>query len=243
MTVKRGLKDIVKHNKERDEARAAAQARREEGNRPSRRWFKILDGQSVNVVFLQELDEDSPNFSEKNGLGVLAIEHNNPAPGMWMKKALCTIDEGACWACEQHKADFTAGWKQKEKFYINVLVTDGVDKAGQAEDPYVAVLSQGNSGRSITPTLLDYAVDDGTITDKAYVIKRVGSELSDTSYSIRQKKEHGLNVEDYDLYDLDEVLRKVPYEQQEAFYLDGQSAEKKEPSEVPKTAAEVDLDW
>lgn len=187
----------------------AVEARREKSDQPKATWFKIADKQSVKVAFLQELDENSAGYSEKNDLGVLAIEH--VAPHDWSIKALCTIGDDECYGCEQHKADYTAGWKQKRKLYINVLVDNGKD------EPYVAILSQGYSGKSITPTLLEYATDNGTITDVWFKIKRQG-EKTDTSYTILPTKEESPNVEDYEVFDLSNAFRDIPYAEQEAFY-------------------------
>jgi hypothetical protein len=237
----RGLKSINKHNEDIEKQKEARKQRAEGGNQDKVRWFKLADGQSAKVVFLQELDEDSPNYSKKNDLGVIAVEHSNPDRALWMRKALCTIGEGACWACEQHQKDFKAKWGQKNKLYINVLVDDG------KEEPYVAVLSQGIGGRTITPTLLDEANDEGTITNRWYTIKRNGGGLDDTSYTLRaDKKEHDLNVEDYDVFNLqDRVLFKVEYDKQEAHYFDGGSAPAAAPEaqKAPVSATSVDSEW
>jgi hypothetical protein len=207
MGIKRGLKAIQQHI-DAEEAKFAG------NDGPKTQWFKLADKQSVKVVFLQELDPDSPHFSQKNDLGFLAVEHVNP--DNYRRKAVCTIDdEGVCWACEQHKKDWKAGWKQKTRLYINVLVDDGQN------EPYVAVLSQGNGPKSITPTLIEYAGDDGSISDKYFTIKRTGAGATDTSYTLRAGKEHGLDVESYELFDLEKALRQVPYAEQEAHYLDG----------------------
>lgn len=207
MGIKRGLKAINKYIEDED-ARFAG------NDGPKTKWFKISDKQAVKVVFLQELDPDSPNFSQKNDLGFLAVEHSNPKN--FHRKALCSFDdEGVCWACEQHRKDFKAKWGQKSRLYVNVLVDDG------SNEPYVAVLSQGNGPKSVTPTLIEYAGDDGTISDKYFTIKRTGSGQTDTSYTLRAGKEHGLDVESYELFDLDKVVRHVPYAEQEAHYLSG----------------------
>jgi hypothetical protein len=229
MGVVRGLKNIVGHNE-------AEEARFQSSQGPKTVWFKIADKQTVKVAFLQELDEDSPNFSSKNDLGILAVEHSNP--DFYQRKALCTADEGGCWACEQHRKDYKAGWKGRSRLYINVLVDNGTDA------PFVAVLSQGTSGKSITPTLIEYATDDGTITDKWFSIKRLGTG-TDTSYSIRGLKEHGLNVEDYDVFDLSNVVRNIPYAEQEAHYLQGVETSVSEPeaAKVPVSAGAVDAEW
>lgn len=209
MGLVKGLKAINAYNDE-------VEAKRKERDRPKTQWFKIDDKESVNVLFLQELDPDSPNYSEKNGLGFLAVEHVNPEN--WLRKAVCTMDdEGACYGCEKHREDWKAGWKQKTRLYINVLVDDGKN------EPYVAVMSQSTSGQSITPTLIEYAGDDETITDKWFSVKRNG-EKTETSYTLRARKPHELNVEEYELFDLDNVVRQVPYAMQEAHYMDGVAA-------------------
>lgn len=188
------------------------------------KWFKLADKQKVKVVFLQELDPDSENYSQKNDLGFLAVEHVNPKN--WRQKAVCTIDdEGQCYGCEQHRLDWKAGWKQKTRLYINVLVDDGTN------DPFVAVLSQGNGPKSITPVLIEYATDDGSITDKYFNVSRTGAGATDTSYTLRGGAAHKLNVEDFELFDLEKAVRQVPYDQQRAHYLNGQE------EEVPEAAA------
>ena len=231
MGIVRGLNAINKHV-EAEEAKFSGS-----GDSNPTKWFKLNDKQSVKVVFLQELDPDSENFSQKNDLGFLAVEHVNPKN--WRRKAVCSMDdEGACYGCEQHRKDWKAGWKPKTRLYINVLVDDGTN------EPYVAVLSQGNGPKSITPTLIEYAGDDGTITDKQFTIKRSGM-LTDTSYTLRAGKEHGLNVEDYELFDLERVLRQIPYDQQAAHYHDGEEevAEAPAASAPPVSAASASAEW
>lgn len=190
------------------------------------KWFKLGDKQKVKVIFLQELDPDSENYSAKNDLGFLAVEHVNPKN--WRQKAVCSIDdEGACYGCEQHRKDWKAGWKQKTRLYINVLVDDGQN------EPYVALLSQGNGPKSITPVLIEYATDDGTITDKWFNITRTGAGATDTSYTLRGGSKHDKNVEEFELFDLEKALRQIPYEQQEAHYLSGQEPEENSAEAAP----------
>lgn len=209
MGIVRGLKNINRHV----DAEEAKYANRGEDG-PKTKWFKLADKQSVKVVFLQELDEESERYSEKNDLGFLAVEHKNPKN--FMRKALCSLDdEGACFGCEKHDENWKAGWKQKTQLYINVLVDDG-------DEPYVAVLSQGNGPKSITPTLLEYAGDDGAITDRWFTIKRTGSGQTDTSYTLRAGKEHDVDVESFELFDLTKVVREIPYAEQEAHYFGGE---------------------
>jgi hypothetical protein len=213
MGLKKGLDSIKKHI-DAEEAKFSGS-----GDRPKTKWF---------VLFLQELDVDATNYSQKNGIGFIAVEHSNPKD--FKRKAVCTADdEGVCWACEQHDKDWKAGWKQKNRLYINVLVDDG------SNEPYVAVLSQGTSDSQITPALIEYATDTETITDKWYKIKRNGIGFNDTSYLLMPGAVSKENVEDYELFDLDKVVYNVPYEKQEAHYLDGQAVD--EPAEEEKVLA------
>jgi hypothetical protein len=181
----------------------------EEG--PRAKWFKLTDGQSKKVVFLQEFDENSPNYSAKNGSVTVAVEHS--APKDYRRKALCTADEGACFACEMNRAHPKTGWNQKTRLYANVLVFEG-------DDTEVQVLSQGLGGKSITPTLLEMSNEYGSITKTAFKIKRTGSQLSNTSYAlIPSMGDHGLDLESYELYDLTKVAtRHVEYADQAQFY-------------------------
>lgn len=195
-------------------------------------WVKIEDGESIKVRFLQELDPDSPTYNEKNGLGFIAIEHTNPAD--YRRKALCSMDDqGKCYGCEQHRKDYKAGWKGKPRLYINVLVDNGKD------DPFVAVLSQGISGKTITPTLNEYAKEMGSITNLMWRIKRTGLK-TDTSYTIipLQKDDSEFDSSSLELYDLmTTAVRDLPYVEQEAFFA----------GEVKKSdsssATDSTLDW
>ena len=195
-------------------------------------WVKIEDGESVKVRFLQELDPDSPTYNEKNGLGFIAIEHTNPSD--YRRKALCSMDDqGKCYGCEQHRKDYKAGWKGKPRLYINVLVDNGKD------DPTVAVLSQGISGKTITPTLNEYAKEMGSITNLMWRIKRTGLK-TDTSYTIipLQKDESEFDSSVLELHDLlATAVRDLPYVEQEAFFAG--EVKKAEGS----SATDSTLDW
>jgi hypothetical protein len=190
------------------------------------RWVKLADGESVKIRFLQELDPDSPDYNEKAGLGFIAAEHTNPKN--YKSKALCTADDqGRCFGCEQHRKDYKAGWKARSRLYINVLVDDG------KEDPYVAILSQGTSGKSITPTLIEYAGEMGSISNLTWRLKRSGTGTS-TEYvaiSLGQDKEK-FDGSKYELYELEKVaVKELSVEEQEKFYMFGESEDSEESSE------------
>lgn len=234
MGIVKGLKAINDHV-------AAEEAKFSGGgsDAPKTVWFKLDDKQAVKVLFLQELDPDSENFSVKNDLGFLATEHVSPAD--FKIKAVCSSDEGGCYGCEQHQRDYKAGWKQRTRLYINVLVDNGRDA------PFVAVLSQGNGPKSITPALLEYAGLTGSITDKWYRIKRDGKGVSDTSYLLMPLGGHQEDVESFELFDLEKVVRQVPYAEQADFYNRTASNDKVQdaPREQarPQTTASAANEW
>jgi hypothetical protein len=203
MGIVKGLKDL---NKALDKPQSSG-----DGNKA--RWVKLEDGESVKIRFMQELDPDSPTYSDALGLGFIAVEHTNPKD--YRRKAVCSMDDqGKCYGCEQHRKDYKAGWKGRSRLYINVLVDDG------KEEPYIAILSQGSSGKTITPTLIEYAGEMGSITNLMWRIKRTGTK-TDTSYTIipLAKDETPFDPSGLELYKLEETaVRDLPYSEQEAFF-------------------------
>lgn len=188
------------------------------------KWFKLSDKQAATITPLQELDKDNPGYSEKNGTGALAVEHSNPKN--YRNKGLCSLDdEGRCLGCERHAKNPKEGWKQKTRLYLNVLVEDGVN------DPYVAILSSGFGKGQVAPSFIEFLndVEEGedtpSLSKTRFRIKRSGSGLSDTSYSVLPKGASKIDVEDYELYDLTKVLRQPTYAEQEAFYDRGLTVE------------------
>jgi len=224
MGIVKGLKDLNK---------ALDKPTYNEGDGSKARWVKLEDGESVKIRFLQELDPDSPSYNEKLGLGFIAVEHTNPKD--YRRKALCSMDDqGKCWGCEQHRKDYKAGWKGRSRLYINVLVDDG------KEEPYVAILSQGSSGKTVTPTLIEYAGEMGSITNLMWRIKRTGTK-TDTSYTIIPlgKDEAPFDTSNLELYKLEETaVRDLQYTEQEAFFA-GEGGN----SESSDSATSSSLDW
>lgn len=222
MGIVKGLKDL---NKVMDKPQVSS------GEGSKARWVKLEDGESVKIRFLQELDPDSPSYNDKNGLGFIAVEHTNPKD--YRRKALCSMDDqGKCYGCEQHRKDFKAGWKGRSRLYINVLVDDGKN------DPYVAILSQGSSGKTVTPTLIEYAGEMGSITNLMWRIKRTGTK-TDTSYTIipLAKDESPFDYSTLELYKLEEsAVRDLPYADQEGFF-SGETAAQEDSS------ASSSMDW
>lgn len=227
--ISKGLKAL----QEKVEKAAAGVAN---SDKPRTRWLSLKPGESVKIRFLQEADADSPHYNEDRGLIFIASEVSDPAD--YRKKCLDTLEEeGKSFGWEMHNKlkgseGYTGGWKPKTRLYANVLLVD---------ENEVAILSQGISGKSITPTLLEYAGDSGSITNKVFRIKRTGEGLSDTSYALMLV---GEDKEEFDysgieLYDLEQVaVRHVPYAEQAEFFGYGSSSDGESDS-----GFSTDTDW
>ena len=189
------------------------------------------------MIFLQEIDEGSPNYNTKNGTAVFVLMHTSP--DNWQKSAKCTADLGECYGCKK-------SWSQKILLFINVLVDDG------KEDPYVAIFNKGLGKGSVAQSLLNMAADpdfDESISDKTFKFTRTG-EKKKTTYSLDAlPKPHGKDLTEYDLFDLEQYVFTVSPEKQEAYYLDGQEAPSEEPTRERATVgasaggSSVDAEW
>lgn len=198
------------------------------GNSPKVRWLKLADGQSVKIRFVEELDEDSANYSAERGLALVVKEHVNPKD--YRRKAVDTMDtEGRDWAEEMHRKDPKAGWRGRLRFYCNVLVDDGID------EPYIAIWSMGVSKQSSFNTIREYALETGSISNLTWKLKRNG-QGTETSYTLipSAPDKEPFAWGDLKPYPLESALNKIPYAEQEAFYLGFDS---------PASSSNANMDW
>jgi hypothetical protein len=202
MSVVKGLKNI----------NALLDKPKVEGSGIKVRWVKLADGQSAKIRFVEELDEDSANFNDSRGLAVVIHEHTNPKD--YKRKAACTIESaGRCFGCEMARKEPKSGWRARMRFYCNVLVDDGL------EDPYVAVWSQGISKQSAFNTIREYALETGSISNLGWKLKRNG-QGTETNYTLipTAPDAEPFKWDDFESYNLEKVVREIPYAEQEAFY-------------------------
>jgi len=202
MSVVKGLKNI----------NALLDKPKTEGSGIKVRWVKLADGQSAKIRFLEELDEDSANFNDKRGLAVVIHEHTNPKD--YKRKAACSIETaGRCFGCEMARKEPKSGWRARMRFYCNVLVDDGL------EDPYVAVWSQGISKQSAFNTIREYALETGSISNLSWKLKRNG-QGTETNYTLipTAPDAEPFKWDGVEAYNLEKVVRDIPYAEQEAFY-------------------------
>lgn len=202
MSVIKGLKDI----------NALLDKPKYESTGAKVRWVKLVDGQAAKIRFVEELDSESAHYDESRGLSVVIAEHTNPKD--YKRKAACTIEsEGRCFGCEMSRKEPKAGWRSRLRFYCNVLVDDGL------EDPYIAVWSQGVSKQSSFNTIREYALETGSISNLQWKLKRNG-QGTETNYTLIPT---GPDAEpykwaDHEAFNLEKVVREVPYPEQESFF-------------------------
>jgi hypothetical protein len=202
MSVIKGLKEIS----------ALLDKPKYEGNGQKVRWVKLVDGQSAKIRFVEELDSDSAHYADARGMSVVVSQHTNPKD--YKRMAVCTMDsEGRCFACEMGRKEPKSGWRARMRFYCNVLVDDGT------ESPYVAVWSQGISKQSAFNTIREYALETGRISNLEWKLKRNG-QGTETNYTLIPTKPDSepFNWDGHEFFNLEKVVREVPYPEQEAFY-------------------------
>jgi hypothetical protein len=218
MSIIKGLKDI----------NAIMDKPKYENNGQKIRWVKLADGQSAKIRFIEELDTDSASYAESRGLSVVVSEHTNPKD--FKRKAACTIDsEGRCFGCEMARKEPKSGWRSRLRFYCNVIIDDGT------EDPYVAVWSQGISKQSAFNTIREYALETGSISNFTWKLKRNG-QGTETSYTLipSTPDSEPFAWGSIKPFPLESALNKIPYAEQEAFYLGFDS---------PSVTSSANMDW
>jgi hypothetical protein len=219
MTIIKGIKEMEK---------ALGGNRSSDSQGPRVRWLKLEDGQSAKIRFVNELDEDSPHFDKDRGLAMIVKEHQNPKD--YRRKAVDTMDsEGRDWAEEMHRKNPKAGWGGRFRFYVNVLVDDGID------EPYMAIWSQGVGKQSAFNTLKEYFLETGAISNLNWKIKRQGTG-TDTTYVLlpTAPDSEPFDWSGLEPIPLESVVRNVPYAEQEAFYLG---------FEGPASGNTANIDW
>lgn len=188
---------------------------------PRRQYLSLKSGDQVRVRFRQELTIDAKNYAEEDGTGYLAAVHVSPYD--FKKKLACTTEDEKfdfrCWMHEQVAVD--RKWRDVKHLLLNVAVLeDGV---------WVNKLfDQTFSPKKVAVSLIEYATEYGSITDRDYKFTRTGSGFNDTSYSLIPLSESKMSEEitDLEFYDLDTVYRKLPYDEQEEYFMAEEAAPK-----------------
>ena len=260
-----GLK--ARQNRVREE-----EARKEAAENRVAKFSLEGDGDSAVIRFIQELDVDAKNYSNKNGIGGTRLEHSNPEDEQgWRRRAQCSVEtQGGCFACDKRNDynvewDDRKKWGAKERFLINVVggtprevetTNNGRKRTGyyttdidlKTGDGTVYLLEQSvHNGiyEALVEYFLEEEVSGGTITDKFFKVKRNGSEYNNTSYVLTPLSaipDKAKDVEDFEVVE-DLYVQDVPLKQQEAFYYpDGQPEKETWDEPEEEAVAEVDPD-
>lgn len=153
------------------------------------RYFKINDGESVLVRFLQEIDPDSEYANEDVGTATLATYVSPPKsvdPEGWKRKY---IAEGPV-------LDKVQDWDFGTRLIINLLREVEVeDDDGNTE--LVEQVQLWDASKTVAREIFEHAIEEGAITDRYFKIKRRG-EGTDTQYIIMPKApDGGIDVTEY----------------------------------------------
>lgn len=212
-------------------------AKEEARNRPKADWlsgvFPKDTGNSIEVRFMQELDVDMKNYDEKRGVGFIALEHHAPGKDGFKRRASCTLDESDCYPCERHKADYAAGWKQRQSLYINVAVL--------IKGELKPFLLTRNANSTFANALIQEAIDEGSITDSMYRITKSGSGTQTQWMPKRLPNATLVDDSQLEVFDINETaLRDITYDKQPEWY--GEVVVET-PAESTREESSSDVDW
>lgn len=138
-------------------------------------FFKLDDGKSVMVRFLQEIDNNSEHYNEDNGLAFLVYVINPPTADGW--KYRFYVDED-----NEHLLEEIGDWPKKGRLFISMLVNRGND----AEPEWK--LELWDASKAVLRQLLEWSDDMGGITHKEFKVTRSGTGTS-TTYILMPKNE------------------------------------------------------
>lgn len=221
------LQDILKKKKEQDER-----------VKVDFDWFSLKEKNPIRIQFLQDLSEDSTGYDSTRGAVLFLSEHTSARD--FKRRAVCSMDaEGRCFGCEMQEAEpyviedgkkIYGKWAAKTNLYVQVVTEDGD----------VKVLSRPAPGNFFDQILREHNEEnDNTLLGETYTIEK-GKNKSDP-WRLSSTKRAIAVPDDVKLVDLSvAVERKIPYEEQKAFYLpDGSTKSEETPAKETDDAP----DW
>jgi hypothetical protein len=232
--------------------------RQEQFNRPKPNWFKINPSETLNIQFLQELDETSSGFNgsygvspadEKYNIGLfyMATEHEAPGDKGFLSRAVDTMEtEGRDFAQEMFEKTGEKEWRARDNFYISVAVDRGGPK------PVVEILSR-NANNPLVDEIVDFFYEDEDnphLTGRTFKIKK--GNMKNSPFTIREDHKTTMDVSGLVPYDLArDAVRRVSYEEQKEYYLrnytptvkDDSADEAQTSFESPNVEPDPETDW
>ena len=184
----------------------------------AKKFFTVNAGQSYKIRFRQELTEDSKNYNPEVGTGITVPVVTSTINWKWKVASTAGMEKFnyRCWATEQSVVD--KAWRPKPHLLLNIAVEI---EPGVWEP---RVLDTTFNQRHIGLTLLEYAKEFGSITDRYYKYSRTGTGASDTNYSLipLEPSQETQEIKNMPSHQLDSVYKMLPYEQQQAFLTTGE---------------------
>lgn len=182
-----------------------------------KKYFTLSAGDSYKIRFRQELTEDSTNYDDSFGTAITVPVITSPINWKWRAASTASLEKYnyRCWGSEQSVHD--KAWRPKPHLLINIAVEiEGV------WEPRVLDTTFGKSHVGLT--LIEYAKEFGTITDRYFKYSRTGSSASDTSYSLipLSISETPEDIKKLPMHDLDSMYLTLPYEKQQVFFTTGE---------------------
>jgi len=187
------------------------------GEGGGKKFFNLKSGETYKIRFRQELTEDSKNFNEEDGTGIIVPVVTSPINWKWRCASTAQMPEHSyrCWASEQIVQD--GRWRPKPHLLINIAVEmDGVWEA--------RVLDTTFNQRHIGIMLTEYAKEFGTITNQVFKYSRTGSGAQDTNYSLIPlgPSDPDPAIASLPMHDLGNVYMVLGYDKQKSFLTTGE---------------------
>jgi len=187
------------------------------GGGGAKKFFNLQSGDTYKIRFRQELTEDSKNFDEEAGTGIIVPVVTSPINWKWRCASTAQSAEHGyrCWASEQIGQD--GRWKPKPHLLINIAVEiDGVWEP--------RILDTTFNQRHIGLILMEYAKEFGSIVNQNFKYSRTGSGAQDTNYSLIPlgESEADASIADLQMHQLDNVYMTLGYDKQKQFLTTGE---------------------
>jgi hypothetical protein len=181
-----------------------------------KKYFNIQSGDTYKIRFRQELTEDSTNYDEYAGTGIIVPVVTSPINWKWRCASTASMAEHSyrCWATEQVPQD--GRWKPKPHLLINIAVE--IDGRWEPR-----ILDTTFNQRHVGMMLMEYAKEFGTITNQTFKYSRTGSGAQDTNYSLIPlgPSDADDSIASLTMHQLDNVYMVLGYEKQKQFLTTG----------------------
>lgn len=183
-----------------------------------KRFLVLESGETKKIRFRQELTQDSTNYSEEAGTGIIVPVVTSPINWKWRVASTSGMSEYnyRCWATEQIPLD--SKWRPKPHLIINVAVET---EPGVWEP---RIIDTTFNQRHIGLILMEYAKEFGSITDRYYKYSRTGSGAQDTNYTLipLDKTPMPESIEKLPMHEMDNVYKTLAYDKQKTYLTTGE---------------------